>query len=413
MIKKLRKKFVLINMALVTLVLVIAFASLLVINIRKYREDSQRSLERAMDDGKGSMPADKLGNKNNDAGPDNMNPVFVVLVSEDGTIAEIDASRINVDETFAAQAVAAALDSNESFGMLSSLKLRFLKSEGTDSFRIAFEDCSHEINAVSNLVFVEIMIFIGGMAAFLLISLFLSKWALEPVERAWRQQKQFIADASHELKTPLTVILANLGILSSHPGDTIHKQYRWLDNTQTEAARMKQLLDNLLFLAKSDAAEVPQEHREFDLSNALLSCILPFEPLAYEQEVTLQEQVTPGIMMNGDEHQIKQLIAILLDNGCKYTKAGGTVTVTLKRKDDRPERAVLKVINSGEPIPKADQEHIFERFYRSDKSRVRIKGGYGLGLSIAKTITETHKGKIRVDSSLTDGTCFTVVFPVL
>lgn len=413
MIKKLRIKFVLINMTLVTLVLVIVFATLLIFNAKKYREDSIRTLEHVINDEKGGLKSGMNGIKSPEDPPGNMNSVFVVSVSSDGTVAEIDDSRIAVDESFAREAVAAALKHDESFGMLQNIELRFLKKETAEGTRIAFEDCSREIDAVSSLVFAAIMIFIGGLAAFLLISLFLSKWALAPVEKAWHQQKQFIADASHELKTPLTVILANLGILSSHPGDTIQEQYRWVENTQMEASRMKQLLDSLLFLAKSDAARVPAKHREFDLSNTLLSCILPFESLAFEQKVILEERVTPGIMMNGDESQMKQLVAILLDNGCKYAKEGGTVTVTLNKKSDRPDRVVLEVINTGEPIPQEDLEHIFERFYRSDKSRVRTKGGYGLGLAIAKTIIESHKGRIQVDSSAESGTRFTVILPVL
>lgn len=411
MIKKLRKKFILINMTLVTLVLVIVFAVLLISNTKKYREDSMRALERVLNEEWGEIPGGFTAGRGPKEIPDSMNPVFVVSLNASGSITEIDNSRITVDEEFARQAVDAARDSGKSFGMLRSFRVRFLKQETTAGIKIAFEDCGREIDAVNNLVMVSIIIFVGGMAAFLLISLYLSKWALAPVERAWRQQKQFVADASHELKTPLTVIMANLGILSAHPGDTIQEQHRWVENTQMEASRMKQLLDSMMFLAKSDASGVPAEHEEFDLSNTLLSSVLPFESIAYEQEVTLEEQIMPDIRIYGDEGQFKQLAAILLDNACKYALKGGRVAVRFHT--ERPGRAVLEVQNSGEPIPQEDLEHIFERFYRSDKSRVRTKGGYGLGLAIAKTIVENHKGKIEVESSTVRGTVFKVTLPVI
>ena len=168
-----------------------------------------------------------------------------------------------------------------------------------------------------SLILTSLLILAGSMAAFFIISLFLAKWALTPVERAWDQQNQFIADASHELKTPLTVILANLKILLSHKEDTISNQFRWIENTHTEASRMKKLVENLLFLARSESNTVPAAVNTFNLSDTVWSCLLPFESVAFEQGVTLNESVTPGLSMLGDEGQIKQLTAILLDNACK------------------------------------------------------------------------------------------------
>lgn len=335
-----------------------------------------------------------------------MGPAFVVELNENGEIENINDSSIRITEDSAREAVEAAQKDGHERGFLMNQQLRYERREQDHGEKIAFVDCSREINGMRNLLLVSALILAGGLAAFFLISLFLAKWALTPVEKAWQQQRQFIADASHELKTPLTVILANLNILSAHREDRIRDQERWLENTKTEASRMKELLNHLLFLARSDMAQTPKVFAEFDLSNTLWSCILPFESLAYERSVELEEEITPGIHIIGDEGQIKQLIAILLDNACKYVKKNGRISVCLEKKQDK---VYLKVNNTGDVISKEDLEHIFERFYRSDKSRARKQGGYGLGLSIAQTIAENHHGKIQAESLETTGTSFTII----
>jgi signal transduction histidine kinase len=147
---------------------------------------------------------------------------------------------------------------------------------------------------------------------------------------------------------------------------------------------------------------------EVDLSSTVLSCILPFESVAYEQDIAMTDDVAQGLRVIGDEKQLKQLTVILLDNACKYAGKKGAVEVKLATRPDHPERVLLRVKNTGEIIPQEEQEHIFQRFYRSDESRVRTTGGYGLGLAIAKTIVDQHHGKIKVSSDVHEGTVFTV-----
>lgn len=412
MIKELRKKFILINMTLVTLVLLIVFSVLYVSNRRKYDEDSKRVLEHTLQNERQDMRPN-MDIKNDDGGPPAgmaMNLVFIVYLNEDNSIARVNDSGISVTDSFAETAVQAVLEKGNTSGTIRDLKLKYMTAEIQSGTKIAFKDYSFEISGMQNLLLNSALMFAAGVLAFFMISVFLSRWALVPVEKAWQQQRQFVADASHELKTPLTVIMANLGILAAHKNDTIQEQYRWLENTQMEAGRMKELLDNLLFLARSDSSQIPVVFSEVDLSSAVLSCILPFESMAYENDITLKDEVDQDIHIIGDEKQLKQLTVILLDNACKYAGNKGKVTVRLSRKTDRPERIILKVTNTGEVIPKEDLEHIFERFYRSDKSRVRTKGGYGLGLAIARTIVEQHHGKIKVTGSEEEGTVFTAEF---
>ena len=273
---------------------------------------------------------------------------------------------------------------------------------------MAFADQSWESSSLRTLILNCLLVWALAMAAFFFVGLFLSSLALRPVEPAWKQQRQFVADASHELKTPLTVILANTGIVLAHPSDTVAVQSKWLEYTQEEARQMKGLVEDLLFLAKSDAARQEFQTAQVDLSELVQGCLLPFEPVAFEAGVRLDAQVDPGLMLTGDEAQLRRLVRILLDNGVKYAGAEGAVSLTLTRQQDKLR---LTVRNTGTPIPPEHLPHLFERFYRADAARNRAQGGYGLGLAIARAIVEHHRGRISVSSSAESGTVFTVLLP--
>jgi two-component system sensor histidine kinase CiaH len=271
---------------------------------------------------------------------------------------------------------------------------------------IAFYDLTSEKNIMYNLILTFSLVGLASLAAFFVISLYLAKWALKPVEKSWEQQRQFIADASHELKTPLTVILANIDVLLAHKTETIQSQLKWLDYIKTEASRMIVLVNDLLFLAKSDQSKDTIISSSVDFSDLVLSCVLPFESVAYEQGKNLQIDVKPNITLLGDKGKLTQLIAILLDNAFKYSDEKGTIKVVLKKKQ---EKTILEITNSGEPIPAKHIPYLFERFYRADESRSRSCGGYGLGLAIAQNIANIHHGKILVKSTKQDGTTFSVI----
>ena len=171
---------------------------------------------------------------------------------------------------------------------------------------------------------------------------------------------------------------------------------------------MNGLVEDLLFLAKSDAARQEVRTAEVDLSELIQGCLLPFEPVAFEAGVQLDARIDPGLTLTGDEGQLRRLVRILLDNAVKYAGEGGSVELTLTKQQ---EKLRLTVRNTGDPIPAEHLPHLFERFYRADAARDRAQGGYGLGLAIAKAITEHHRGKISVSSSLETGTVFTVLLP--
>ena len=244
------------------------------------------------------------------------------------------------------------------------------------------------------------------LLVFFILSCILSKWALKPVEQAWDKQKQFVADASHELKTPLTVILADSDVLLNHSTESISSQKKWIDSIQSEANRMRKLVENMLFLAKNDANRIEISMQNCSLSDICFHCVLPFESIAFEKGIDLIDEVEENIEVHGNESQLKQLILIFLDNAIKYTPSGGKIYFKLAKIQNKP---VITIRNTDSYIPPEDLKHVFERFYRVDKSR-KYQGGAGLGLSIASQIAQSHKIKINVTSSEKQGTEFTLNF---
>ena len=415
MIRKLRRKFTLINLLLVGLVLTVVFALLVASNARRLSDQSDAAMRMSLSWQEDENPRFEIGgpppdrDRQESSGRFSMVPVFVVTV-EDSTVTDInDGGRVEVSEETAEQAAELALASGTDRGVLNSLHLRFLTEERPDgTVRIAFADQSWESSSLRTLILSCLLIWLLAMTAFFFVGLFLSGLALRPAEKAWKQQRQFVADASHELKTPLTVILANTGIVLAHPEDPVSAQSKWLEYTQEEARQMKGLVEDLLFLAKSDDARLESRPIPLDMSELVQGCLLPFEPVAFEAGVQLESQVEPGLTLTGDAGQLRRLVRILLDNAVKYAGSGGTVELALARQQDRLRLAVR---NTGQPIPPEHLPHLFERFYRADAARDRNQGGYGLGLAIAKAITEHHRGKISVSSSVGTGTIFTVLLP--
>ncbi|MFT4106557.1 MAG: HAMP domain-containing sensor histidine kinase [Lacrimispora sp.] len=413
MIKRLKGKFILINMACVVSILLAVLAIFYFSSARRMERLSEIVLLQAIERDRMDLSHNRVifgPRPRGDSTP--FTPVFVVTLNQDHSIANIRENNITVTKELAQTLIELTEEKGLFHGVLEDYSLRYLKVKTPEGMKIAFADQSYELNSLKALLVNCLLVFSVAFILFLILSLFLSRLALKPVEVAWKQQNQFIADASHELKTPLTVILANLQILSSHKDQTIRDQEKWLDNTREEVRRMKQLVEELLFLARSDAKTVQADHTKkepLDFSDTVLNGVLLFESIAFENKVNLKHDLEPDIPLEGCEDQLRQLVTILLDNGCKYAGKNGSVSVELKKAS---HHAVLKVQNTGELISAEEQKRIFERFYRTDKSRARKSGGYGLGLSIAKTIAEYHKGKISVSSSPETGTVFTVTLPL-
>ena len=352
-------------------------------------------------------------------------PVAVYYIADRTVMQLTDRSGATVPEALLVRAIPEVVSTAESWGYLPDVGLYFAKHEAGPDLMVAFAD-GGAADGWRSLALVLTAVGLGALGLLFLLNLVFSRWALRPVQRAWAQQQQFIADASHELKTPLTVILANNAILRQRGGDTIASQRQWIESTQMEAERMQGLVTDMLDLARpapegAQASEGPAGI--VDLSRLVEGEALTFEAVAFERELMWECAIDKGITVRGNATRLQRAVAVLLDNACKYTNAGGTVTVTLRA---HASEAVLSVRDSGEPIDEADLPHLFDRFYRADAARTHNAadaennggepgantGGYGLGLAIARDIAQAHKGTIAVTSTAQEGTTFTLRLPL-
>ena len=414
MIKKLRRKFIIINMLFVFIVLVCVFVAVLTSTSQTLTKDIYRSLTMSVDDNSKFPKMDnqnKYSPPNNNALRRNKNPnfmsVYTFYMDEDGTVVNIVQSNNLLDESeLNTVAGLVAVGEYDAVCELKEYNLYYYKHMlPNGSIAVSLVDSGFYYNSISSLLMYSLAIGVLSLVAFFFVSLFLSKWALKPVEKAWIQQKQFIADASHELKTPLTVILANTKIMSDKRDEKIEDQIQWIESTQAEAESMKELVESLLFLARSDAEseQTKMVVENVSLSDLTESTALQFEPVAYERSIVLTTVIEENVFISGDSSQLNRLLQILLDNACKYTPVNGKIIIALSKNH-------LSVFNSGPPIPEESLPHLFERFYRADKAR-SDRSSFGLGLSIAKTIVTNHGGTLTVESSdEIGGTVFTFSF---
>lgn len=427
MIGKLRRRIILINMLLIGVLLA---GILVAFNINRYA-DTVATMERGMNQVfekespgfNGHRPAFDPDTPRPDAATDDSafhpdddglrrrfgdeTPIqistYVVVTVENGSIVSKTENGLSVDEQTLQDGIDLALNSDSDFGQIERYGMMYVKRGNSQRGELVLASNSSIYTSVTKSVLISAALFAGGMAVVFLISLLLSGLAVKPVQAAWNRQKQFVADASHELKTPLTVILANNNIMLSHPAATIAQERQWLESTDAEAGHMKKLIDNMLFLAKSDAGTAALQLSEVNFSELAEACALHFEPVAFERNILIDADITPGLTLQGDATQLTQLTHILTDNAVKYAEPDSTVTMRLYRQNDK---TVFSVNNRGNVIAKENLAHLFDRFYRADKSR--STEGYGLGLSIAQRIVENMKGSISVESNETNGTTFRV-----
>lgn len=294
----------------------------------------------------------------------------------------------------------------KNFGILYSQDAIYYRS-GKTPYKIAIASTDYIVHSVVNLVLVLLAVWVGAMLLFLLISIRLSAVAARPMEEAMQREKQFVADASHDLKTPLSVILANNSILMENPENKVGDLRRWLDSTQEAAKRMQKLIAEMLTLADVERQDVPLVREEVDLANIAMKADLELESVAFEKNVTLEDDLPDRCMVTGNADYLLRIVMSLLENALKYEPSGGRVSIHLTQSK---KKTVLSVCNRGSRIADEDLPHVFDRFYRSDKSRTNSAGSFGLGLAITKEMVERLGGTISVTSSQEEGTVFSVTF---
>ena len=408
MIRKLQIKFVAMCMAMVTAVLAVVFLSAFASARQNIQVISREVLERVLRESASSLQnRPEIGL---DLGDRVVQlPYFTVDVWQQrdsyqvyvtgGTYADLE----DTEELTAILTQCLAQDQTE--GTVEGYDLRYLRQDNGLYQKFAFVDMSMGQATLREMMLSYFQIGAAALVLLLGVSVLLARWATRPVERAWRQQRQFLSDASHELKTPLTVILSNAELLES--AQLPERPARWTDNIRSEAGRMKSLVEEMLTLARADNAVRTAVMTEVSLTDVAADCALSFEPVAFEAGKPLEEHLAEDVTVLGDREKLRQVIAALLDNAVKYGAAGGTITLTLQKTD---RQARLTVANPGEPIPQEQLRHLFERFYRADASRGE-QSGFGLGLPIASAIAAEHRGTLKAESDAVS-TRFTLTLPL-
>ncbi len=387
MLGKLKAKFIAINMGLVLTVLLVMFGLVYGITSRDLREESVQMLRSVAAE---PMRMWRPGDRNDRI----QLPYFVLQFGPDGSLAAVSGHFDLTDQAMLSELLEAARADGQEMGDLPTYGFRYCFGRSVWGECVVFADISSERATLTNLVRTCLAIGTVALAAFFLISLFLARWAVRPVERAWEQQRQFVADASHELKTPLAVILTDAELLGS-PAATEEQKARYAGDILTMANRMRGLVGSLLDLTRVENGAVEKTMERLDFSALIEEALLPFEPLYFERGLTLESELTPGIRVNGSPPHLRQTLEILLDNGLKYADAPGTVTVRLGKQG---RRCVLAVSTPGAALSKEELSDIFKRFYRADKARA-MDDSYGLGLAIAREIVTEHRGRIWAESA--------------
>lgn len=391
MIERLRRKFIIISMCSVFAVLGVIISISNISNYMQISRDSDAMLEFISFNG-GHFP--KKGNYMKEHS--NMSPeapfstrFFTVNLDLNGTVQTIDTGKIAAVTTKEAKEYAAKVyEKGKPSGLIGGYKY---KSTATvNGTMVVFLDCTREFKTFQD--FLEISLFVSflGLAAVFILVVIFSKRAIKPVAESYEKQKRFITDAGHEIKTPLTIIDANTEVLELDYGES-----EWTKSIRNQIKRLSQLTTDLVYLSKMDEEQGKLQMVEFSLSDAVLDSGEPFIALSKAHGKKLRFSVEENLTYTGNEQAIRQLVSILLDNGVKYAVLGTEIEVTLKRQG---KYKCLCVSNQAQNISQGNLDILFERFYRMDQSRNSETGGHGIGLSIAKAIVLSHKGKIKAES---------------
>lgn len=410
--KQLRNKFLILNLVIISVVMIISFTAIYLITYNNVQRDINMDLARISDNIKRPLDIsrDPKPNLNNFNVPPERTVSFTLITDNNGIITDI-ISIFDMDGDFYESAKKTALSKEVNRGKfkLDSTHLAFIKVPTHGGYRITFLDITPGQAILTNLIYTFLFVALITLIAIFFISRFFANKSIQPIKDAFDKQTQFIADASHELKTPLAVINTNVDVLLQNSEDTINTQSKWLKYIKSEVERMTKLTNDLLYLTQVNYSDIKMIYSDFSMSDAVESSILTMEAVIFENNILLNYEIEPNLTIHGNSEQIKQVVMILLDNALKYTETKGRINLTLKRDYNN---IILSLTNTCKGIPEEHLDRIFDRFYRVDKSRSRNSGGYGLGLAIAKAIVEQHGGKISVKSVLNESTTFKIELPI-
>ena len=391
MIRKLKIKFIALAMTALFIMLVVIVVVMNVVNYTSLINEADMKLS-FISENKGKFPSsDDFKGEKYPAHISLETPYesryFSVLLSNDGDIISTETSKIvSVNSEQAVLYAKSVISSSESVGF--SEDFRYLKSFEGHNIRITFLDCGSKLDSFLQYLYVSVGVALGGLLVMFFGIAFFAGKIVHPVAEGYDKQKHFITDAGHEMKTPLTIISANVDMLRLDPTDT-----DCLNDIQMQTERLARLTNDLVYLAKMEENDKPEEMVDIPLSDIVSETTMAFNSLVQTQEKELIHNIQPMISFKGNHKTIEQLMSILMDNALKYSPTGGTVAVNLTRNNRIIQ---LHVYNTTETYVEQEKlKYVFERFYRTDKSRNSETGGHGIGLSVAKAIVEAHDGKIQ------------------
>lgn len=427
MIRKLRKKLIAVSMVSLCIVLFCIFGFVGILNYQKMVSDADHTLSILADndgtfpepkddepdhagkapDAKDSLqpePKQASGNpKDSPELPFESRYFSVLLDSNEASVLSVDIGMIAaVDEDTAAEYATSIFESGKTKGFLHSYRYTTVTSDtGT---RVIFLDCQRTLSSFHTLVFTSVGVCLIGIILVLILIFLLSGYIIKPFIENHEKQKQFITDAGHELKTPLTIINADAEILEMDYGEN-----EWLADIQEQTKHLTSLTNNLITLSRMEEERTRLQMIDFPFSDVVEETVQSFQALARTQNKTFETSIQPMISLYGDEKSLTQLVSILLDNAMKYSTPEGKISLCLEKAGNNVK---LSVYNTAESIDREQLSHLFDRFYRIDKSRNSETGGYGLGLSIAAAVVNTHKGKITATTQDEHSLLITVTLPV-
>lgn len=394
MIKRLRRKFIVITMCSILAVLGGIIGG---INLANYISINQRADEKLtlLMENRGQFPRQGEEPEKKPL-PPGMSPeapfetrYFTVTVNAENKVVSADLGRIAAVSRQTAERYAVELyEKGEKEGFKEYYKYRAVEEE--EGIMYVFLDCERELSTFYSFLAMSIFISLSGLSLVFILVLFFSKLAVGPVAESYEKQRQFITDASHEIKTPLTIIDANTEVLELENGEN-----EWTAGIKNQVRRLSALTEKLVFLSRMEEEQTKLQAQEFSFSEAVLEIVQSFEPVAEMKGKDFQAEVPPNLFYYGDEVMLRRMLTLLLDNAVKYSGENGMIRLTLRKTEKHVE---LVLWNTVPEIRQGNQDILFERFYRPDSSRNSETGGYGIGLSVAKAIVTAHKGKIHARS---------------
>lgn len=423
--RKLRDRFLIVNLVTIVIIMLVAFSTIYTITYRQVQREIGMDLERTTnmyqdgvnggDPRGGAANGSPLGGPPIDGGfggngtPPQRSVSFMLRTDTAGALTETE-SRFSMTDEFYTAALGQAEDIGRDRGdfTLDDSRWTYRRVQTDNGAMYVFIDTTTRQEILKTLIYAFSAVGLAMLVVLFFFSRFFANRSIAPVREAFEKQKQFIGDASHELKTPLAVINTNADVLLANREESIRSQEKWLLYIKSETERMAKLTGDLLYLTEMDDSRMRMVQSRFDLSDAVENVMLTMEAVIFEKDLSLEYEIEPGLSLVGSREQIAQVTMILLDNAIKYAGSRGAITVSLKRENGE---IALAVTNTGEGIPAEHLPRVFDRFYRTDPSRTRSQGGHGLGLAIAKSIVEQNKGRIFTASIPGEITTFTLEFP--